>query len=77
MTKLTEPEQQAAVAALWAYRFETEHYLRSYGPDTGHDDCCPTARARETMRIERREALQQRLRDIDGALQTLDPESVK
>jgi hypothetical protein len=75
---LADGERQAAVAALWAYRSETQHYLRSYdGPIAGHDDCCPVARARAARRAEEHEALLQRLREIDGALQTLDPEALQ
>lgn len=74
---LSENEWRAVVAALYAYRSETAHYLRGYSqPDTAHDDCCPTARARVARRATERESLSQRLRDIDGALMTLDPEYV-
>lgn len=75
---LSETERGAAVAALWAYRSETQHYLRGYGqPGGSHDDCCAVARAREARRAVEREALNQRLRDIDGALQALDPGSIQ
>lgn len=69
---LNDGELAATVAALHAYRSETQHYLRSYGPDTTHDDCCPKAQAREALRVERRAALEKRLREIDGALVELD-----
>ena len=73
--RLSRGEEAAVVAALYAYRSETQHYLRGYGAETGHDECCPTAKAREVRRAQERAALQQRLREIDGALQALDPEA--
>lgn len=76
MSALSSAEQAATVEALWAYRSETTHYLRGYESTAGHDDCCPTAIARAARRADEREALNQRLRDIDGALMALDPEGM-
>ena len=74
-TTLTPQERQAAVAALWAYRSETQHYLRGYGDsDSGHAECCEVAKARAVRRAEERASLTERLRDIDRALQSLDPD---
>jgi hypothetical protein len=72
---LTPDETAAAVAALYAYRSETTHYLSGYERDSsGHDDCCPTARAFAARRAAERAALNDRLRVIDSALMTLDPD---
>lgn len=74
--KLADDELAATVAALHAYRFETQSYIRSSEPSPGnHDDCCPTARQRDAMMRERHEALKTRLREIDGALLELDPQT--
>lgn len=72
---LSAGEQAAAVAALWAYRAETKHYLWGYDqPDLTHEDCCAVARARAARRREERDSLTARLQDIDGALAALDPD---
>ena len=76
--KLSDAERDAVVAALWAARSETQHYLRSYdSADRAHSDCCDVARARAVRREEERESLNQRLRDIDGAIQALDLEAAR
>lgn len=71
--ELTDVEVEAALSALYAYRSETEHYLRSYTtPSAGHDECCETARVRAKMREEQQRDLTERQRRIDGAIQTLE-----
>ena len=72
--KLSDGELQATVAALWAYRSETQHYLRGYiAHDGTHSECCAIAQERDRRRATERDSLNQRLRDIDGAIQALDP----
>jgi hypothetical protein len=78
MSELSADETSAAVAALYAYRAETTHYLRGYEHGaSGHDDCCPVARALSERRRTERDALNARLRVIDSALMTLDPDSFR
>jgi hypothetical protein len=68
---MSEDERRTIVTALHAYGVETDTYLRSFGPLRGHDDCCPTARARNRELERQRDGLKTRRAWIDSALATL------
>lgn len=70
--KLSDGEQEITITALEAYRDETRHYLRSLDSSgQTHEDCCSAGRARAAMARERKDALNARLREVDGALMAL------
>jgi hypothetical protein len=62
-------ELSAIISALYAYQFETHHYLESCDiRDRGHDDCCTVALARKANRDAERASLESRLEAINSAL---------
>lgn len=72
--ELTAEQRAVTVSALWDLLVETRQYLRSTGPRSpGHDDCCPTARARSAHLDEQHAALQDRERHVLAALDQFDP----
>lgn len=71
--QFSDEEAAAAGAALYTYRSETQHYLRGYGHAiSGHSDCCKVAKVQARIRDEQRTALNKRLREIDGAIRSLE-----
>lgn len=68
-TGFTPSELSAIITALYAYQFETQHYLESCDiRDRSHDDCCPVALARKANRDAERASLESRLAVINSAL---------
>ena len=66
---LTPDELGAIITALYAYQFETQHYLESCDiRDRSHDDCCSVAVARKANRDAERASLESRLAAINSAL---------
>jgi hypothetical protein len=75
MGDMTADQQRVALTALRAYEIETEMYLRGFGPVTGHDGCCATARARNAQRAVERVLLEERLANTRAAIAALGGES--
>jgi hypothetical protein len=72
VVQFNDGEREVTVTALEAYRDETRHYLR--GLDSSgqtHEDCCKVGKQRAAMARERMDALNARLREVDGALMAL------